>query len=98
MANIKSSIKRIDITKRNSLRNRQTLSKLRTLTKKYYSALNKYESMPSDITLKFVNIVFQTLTSIIDKSTKRKVIHKNTAARKKSSLHLSLNNSLKKNA
>ena len=44
MANIKSSIKRIDITKRNTLRNRQTVSKLKTLTKKYFVALEKYKN------------------------------------------------------
>lgn len=92
MANIKSSIKRIDITKRNTLRNKQNLSKIKTFTKKYFLALENYKKIPNNITLNFLKVCLYLVFSKIDKATKLKILHKNTAARKKSSLHFSLNN------
>jgi small subunit ribosomal protein S20 len=92
MANIKSSIKRIDITKRNTLRNKQNLSKIKTFTKKYFLALENYKKIPSNTTLNFLKVCLNLVFSKIDKANKLKILHKNTAARKKSSLHFSLNN------
>ena len=97
MANIKSSIKRIDIVRRNSLRRKKTLSKLTTITRKYYKALQTHDALPTDSSLLYLEILFRTLTSLLDKAAKVRVLHKNNVDRKKSSAHLALNNSLKKN-
>ena len=86
MANIKSAVKRINVTKRNNLRNKQYKSNIKTFTKKYLVALNTYKSEPNDLNLevaiKNLNIVYSKL----DKATKANVLNKNTAARKKSAL------------
>ena len=97
MANIKSSIKRIDIVRRNSLRRKKTLSKLTTITKRYHKALETHDALPTDISILYLEILFRTLTSLLDKAAKIKALHKNNVDRKKSSAHLSLNKSLKKN-
>jgi small subunit ribosomal protein S20 len=91
MANIKSAIKRIDITNRNTLRNKQNLSKIKTFTKKYFLALENYKKTPNDLTLNFAKLCLNLIFSKIDKASKLKVLHKNTAARKKSILHFSFN-------
>jgi small subunit ribosomal protein S20 len=91
MANIKSAIKRIDITNRNTLRNKQNLSKIKTFTKKYFLALENYKKDPNNLTLTFAKISLNLIFSKIDKASKLKVLHKNTAARKKSALHFSFN-------
>lgn len=41
MANIKSAIKRIDVTKRQTLKNRSKKSELKTLTKKFDLAIEE---------------------------------------------------------
>lgn len=91
MANIKSAIKRIDVTKRNSLRNKQYTSNVKTFTKKYLLALKTYKLEPNDLnlelTIKNLNMVYSKL----DKATKANVLHKNTAARKKSALKMAFN-------
>ena len=46
MANIKSAIKRIDITKRNTLENRRYSSNVKTYTKKYLMSLEAYKLDP----------------------------------------------------
>lgn len=91
MANIKSAIKRIDVTKRNNLRNKQYNSNVKTFTKKYLLALKTYKLEPNDLnlelTIKNLNMVYSKL----DKATKANVLHKNTAARKKSALKMAFN-------
>lgn len=91
MANIKSAIKRIDVTKRNNLRNKQYNSNVKTFTKKYLLALKTYKLEPNDLnlelTIKNLNMVYSKL----DKATKTNVLHKNTAARKKSALKMAFN-------
>lgn len=87
MANIKSSLKRIDITKRNTLRNKQCSSKIKTFTKNYLISIEKYKLDPNEISLNFVRKNLNMAFSQIDKASKSKVLHKNTAARKKSALH-----------
>ena len=86
MANNKSSQKRIKIAKRNNLRNRFYLSTVRTLSRRFYKSLRFYkvsqDSNEKDKIQKLLNSIY----SLIDKGTKKRVFHRNTAARKKSRL------------
>ena len=54
MANIKSAVKRIDITKRNTLRNKRYESTVKTFTKKYLMSLDIYKSDPNESNLQLV--------------------------------------------
>ena len=93
MANIKSAVKRIDITKRNTLRNKRYESTVKTFTKKYLVSLDIYKSDPNESNLKLVMENLNLVYSKLDKATKAKVLHKNTVARKKSALRIALNSS-----
>jgi small subunit ribosomal protein S20 len=91
MANIKSAIKRIDITKRNTLENRRYSSNVKTYTKKYLMSLESYKLDPSNENFERLQNDLSMAYSKIDKAAKKNVIHKNTAARKKSNLRKTLN-------
>ena len=86
MANNKSAKKRILIAKRNNLQNRFYKSSVRTLTKKFLKDLEIYKSSQNDTDKEKVQIVLNSIYSLIDKSSKKNVYHKNTAARKKAKL------------
>ena len=86
MANIKSSIRRIKVTERNTLQNKKYVSNIKTSTKKYLVILDKYKNQPDELTLSIVLKQLGLVYSKIDKATKAKVLHKNTASRKKSVL------------
>ncbi|MGB5634111.1 MAG: 30S ribosomal protein S20 [Waterburya sp.] len=86
MANSKSAIKRIRTAERNRLRNKAYKSALRTLTKKYFSALETYTAEPNSENMEIVNQAMSAAYSKIDKAIKRKVLHRNNGARKKSRL------------
>ncbi|HEY9845390.1 MAG TPA: 30S ribosomal protein S20 [Candidatus Caenarcaniphilales bacterium] len=83
MANIKSAIKRVQITERNRLRNKAYKSAVKTLIKKYFEALNRYAAAPSPEGLQEVRLNINSAYSKIDKAAKRGVLHPNNAARKK---------------
>lgn len=86
MANIKSAIKRVQIAERNRLRNKSYKSAVKTLMKKYLTAVDEYAANPSQDQLKVVNERQAEAFSKIDKAVKRGVFHPNTGARKKSRL------------
>ncbi|MEM9978777.1 MAG: 30S ribosomal protein S20 [Cyanobacteria bacterium P01_A01_bin.15] len=86
MANIKSALKRIQITERNRLRNKSYKSAVKTLTKNYYAALGEYADDPSDEKKQAVDTSMSAAFSKIDKAVKRGSIHKNAAARRKSKI------------
>jgi small subunit ribosomal protein S20 len=88
MANIKSAIRRIKTTQRNTIRNKRYLSTIKTFTKKYLLFLDKYKNKEINNELIFKKL--DLLYSKIDKASKVKVLHKNTAARKKSLLRMLL--------
>ena len=73
MANTKSAAKRARQTQRRALRNRQVLSRIRTLSKDADNA----NTRAADIT---------ALISAIDKAAKRGIIHRNAAVRRKARL------------
>jgi len=86
MANNKSAKKRILINKRNNLQNRFYKSSVRTLTKRFLKDLEVYKDSQSNTDKEKVQIVLNSIYSLIDKGSKKNVYHKNTAARKKAKL------------
>lgn len=86
MANIKSAIKRIQVAERNRLRNKAYKSAVRTLSKKYFAAVEQYQAAPSPEAKTAVQEAFSVTCSKIDKAVKNGVFHRNNGARKKSRL------------
>ena len=81
MAHHKSAKKRIRQNAKRRVRNQATLSKMKTLMKKVHSSTDKTEA---EVTLK-------EAVSFIDKAVSKGRLHKNTAARRKSSLSRHVN-------
>lgn len=79
MPKSKTPAKRARKAEENRLRNKAYKSKLKTAIKKYESALQEDNQEAARDNLLQV-------TSLIDKSVNKGVLHKNTAARRKSSL------------
>ena len=79
MAKSKTPAKRARKAEENRLRNKAYKSRLKTAIKKYESALQEDNQEAARDNLLQV-------TSLIDKSVNKGVMHKNTAARRKSSL------------
>lgn len=79
MANIKSSIKRIQITKVRTARNRAYKSRIKTAERRVHEALasgNREE----------VAERLRHFTKTIDTASQKGIVHRNTAARRKSRL------------
>ncbi len=89
MANIKSSKKRVLIAARNAERNVAFKSSIKTAVKK---ALLLSQGEDKDALNTAVSKVYQ----LCDKAVGKGILHKNTAARKKSRLILALNKLTKK--
>ncbi|WP_018132376.1 30S ribosomal protein S20 [Effusibacillus pohliae] len=79
MPNIKSAIKRVKITRTRTLRNAAAKSALRTAIKKFEVALTNND-------LEAAKDLLKKATRSLDKAVTKGIIHKNTAARKKSRL------------
>ena len=86
MANSKSAQKRIKIAKRNRLRNRFYKSSVRTLIKGFFQELEVYKVSQNPEEKKKLEKILSSVSSLIDKGTKKNIFHKNAAARKKSKL------------
>ena len=80
MANIASAKKRVRQQKKRALRNNKVKSQIRYSVKKFLEAVNAADSDNIEASLK-------NAIKVIDKAASKGVIHKNTAARKKSSLY-----------
>jgi small subunit ribosomal protein S20 len=93
VANIKSAIKRIQISERNRLRNKSYKTAVKTLMKKYFDAVRQYAAEPTPEQMALVEERMASAYSKIDKAVKRGVIHSNTGARKKARLARTLKNS-----
>ncbi len=76
MAHHKSAKKRVRQTKKRTERNKAALSKVKTLVKKVYATEDK------ELAEKYL----KEAASVLDKQTAKGRIHRNNAARKKSSL------------
>ena len=86
MANNKSAEKRIDINKRNRLRNRYYTSSVRTLIKIFLQDLELYKTSQDPKQKLKLQSTLNSIYRFLDKGTKKNVFHKNAAARKKSKL------------
>nr|UQS76264.1 ribosomal protein S20 [Haslea ostrearia]WAJ48265.1 30S ribosomal protein S20 [Haslea ostrearia] len=86
MANNKSAEKRIDISKRNRLKNRYYKSSVRTLIKIFFQNLETYKMSKNPEDIEKLEKTLNSVYRMIDKGTKKNVYHRNTAARKKSQL------------
>ena len=84
MPNIKSAKKRVDITKKKTLRNNM-------IKTGYKSAVKKFEQSVEAGNLDEAKVLFSEATKKIDQACTKGVIVKNTAARKKSNLAKKLN-------
>ena len=83
MPNIKSAIKRVKVTKAKTLQNTIKKSALKTAIKKAKENISKNDAGAAQ-TLK-------DAIELIDKAAAKNIMHKNTAARKKSRLTKALN-------
>ena len=83
MPNIKSAIKRVKTNEKKRDQNKAFKSKLTTYIKKFNKAVEANEVVEAEK-------LFVETTGLIDKAVGANMIHKNTAARKKSSLALKL--------
>ncbi len=79
MANTKSAAKRARQTKTRTLRNRRVLTALKTESKRLTAHLGGTDKAATAET-------YKEMVSKLDKAVKRGVIHKNSAARRKSRL------------
>ncbi|MBD2294740.1 30S ribosomal protein S20 [Anabaena sphaerica FACHB-251] len=86
MANTKSALKRAQIAERNRLRNKAYKSAVKTLMKKYLTAVEAHAANPTPESKQVVDARMSEAYSKIDKAVKRGVLHPNTGARKKSRL------------
>ena len=82
MPNIKSAKKRVLVSKVNNERNKMAKSALKTTLKKFEAAVAEGNKEQADSAY--------TVKSI-DQAVKKGIIHKNNAARKKSSIALKMN-------
>ena len=85
MPNIKSAIKRVKINKSKALKNVMRKSALKTSVKKCKIAIASGGDGGNAVS------VFNSTVSAIDKAAAKKLIHKNTASRKKSRLARAMN-------
>lgn len=89
MAKNLSAVKRVQVAARNNQSNKRYKSAIKTMARKILTELTEVESV-SGKTSNFSNDKLHSLTSQlyskIDKAVKKGVIHKNSAARKKSRL------------
>ncbi len=84
MPNIKSAAKRVKVTKTKTLRNQIIKSALKT-------SIKKLELCIEDGNVETANAAFKVAVKKIDQSVAKGILHKNTAARKKSQLSKKLN-------
>jgi small subunit ribosomal protein S20 len=84
LANSRSAIKRISIAERNRSRNVAIKSSVKTAVKKFEKTLDTGD-------LEASQVAFKNAVSALDKGVSKGVIHKNTAARKKSRLAAKIN-------
>ena len=84
MPNIKSAKKRVKVTEAKTLRNKMFRSQLKTDVKKYEAALEAGDN-------ELAKETYKAAVKRIDRACARGLMHKNTAAHKKSELTKKLN-------
>lgn len=85
MPNIKSAKKRVLISKVENERNKAAKSALKTTVKKFDAAVEAGNKEQADS-------AYKAAVKMVDQSVTKGILHKNNAARKKSSLTIKLNN------
>ena len=85
MPNIKSAKKRVLVSKVNNERNKMAKSALKTTLKKFEAAVAEGNKEQADS-------AYKAAVKMVDQSVTKGILHKNNAARKKSSLTIKLNN------
>ena len=84
MPNIKSAKKRVELSKAANARNKAEKSELKTTIKKFEAAIAGGDRAQADA-------AFKTAVKSVDQAAKKGLLHKNTAARKKSSMAVKMN-------
>ena len=84
MPNIKSAKKRVELSKIAYEKNKANKSALKTVIKKFEAALDGGDRTAAEGAYKLA-------VKAVDKAVSKGILHKNTAARKKSSMTLRLN-------
>lgn len=84
MPNIKSAVKRVEIIRKRTLRNARIKSALKT-------SIRKFEEAARTTNLDDAGLKLRHAIKTIDKAVTKGILHKNTAARKKSRLTRKLN-------
>ena len=84
MANIKSAKKRILVTKRNTQRNVAWRTSIKTAVKKVIETASSEDKSQ-------LNTLISKVYKLCDKAVQKGILHKNTAARKKSRLTKAVN-------
>ena len=84
MPNIKSAAKRVLITKAQNARNKAGKSELKT-------KLKKFEAVAAQGNVESASEAYTVAVKAVDHAATKGLLHKNNAARKKSSLTLKLN-------
>ena len=83
MPNIKSAKKRVELTKVYAARNQAAKSELKTSLKKFDASLEEGGAQAPD--------AYKAAIKTIDQAVNKGILHKNTAARKKSSVMKKMN-------
>ncbi len=84
MPNIKSASKRVELSRAAAERNKAEKSRLKTMIKKFDEAVAEGNTDKA-------NDAFKAAVKAVDQATAKGLLHKNTAARKKSSMALKRN-------
>ncbi len=84
MPNIKSAKKRVELAKVANARNKAGKSLLKTNIKKFDAAVEEGNREAADV-------AYKAAVKSVDQAVNKGLLHKNTAARKKSSMTLKLN-------
>lgn len=79
MPNIKSAIKRVEVTRKRTIRNARIKSALRTTIRRFEEAMKAADRDEAGLKLKRAVVA-------IDKAVTKGILHKNAASRKKSRL------------
>ena len=87
MPNIKSAIKRVKVSEKKNLRNRQVKSATKTAVKRFETALKTGAGAEGLLSATY---------GALDRAASKGVIHKNAASRKKSRIALALNKAASK--
>ena len=84
MPNIKSAKKRVKITEARTLQNKIVKSQLRTTVKKFYAALESGDKEAA-------SAAYRAAVKKVDQAVSHGIMHKNTAARRKSQFTIAFN-------